>query len=367
MSRLIRLTIALIVLLVFVPQVTRADGPMPYEKALACVQKVLPASSYSTNEYLPSGEVTGPTPGGFKKKYPVRLGFPWIANDEETQFYIAQALGYFAEEGLEVEFVSGGPGKDHIQSLGGGAVDIGVAAGGEAIQFARTSTTPIDVMAVGTLLKDAPLGYITLKPELQGRELTPQDLIGRTIGVQPGGDLYVYMILDKAGIARDKVTIIDADFTPAVILTGRADYYAGWVMNQPRILEEETQEHPSYKGKWNILMFHKWAFSEPSDTIVVRSETLKTDEGRDMVKRFLRATYRGTKFMLDKPIDAAEIAAKFSTDVQITPAQALSRFEKQKALVVGTDKLGLLAMDPDQWDKVAASLVQYGQLKLDCK
>lgn len=339
---------------------------MTYEQALTCVKKVLPASSYSTNEYLPNGKVNGPTPGGFQKEYAIRVGLPWIKNDEQAQFYIADAKGYFADEGLKVELVSGGPGKDHLQSLAGGAVDIGVTAGGEAIQFARASTTPLEIKAVGTLLKDAPLGYITIKPELQGRELTPQDLVGRTIGVQPGGDLYVYMVLDRADIAHDKVTIIDADFTPAVILTGRADFYAGWIMNQPRILEEETPDHPSYKGKWNILMFNKWAFSEPSDTIAIRTETLKTEEGRDMVKRFLRATYRGTMFMLENPTEAAEITAKYSTDAQITPAQALSRFEKQRALVIGSDKLGLLAMDPDQWDKVAATLTQYGQLKLDC-
>ncbi|MBI2404599.1 ABC transporter substrate-binding protein [Candidatus Gottesmanbacteria bacterium] len=314
-----------------------AQGQLTYEAALACVKAHLPAESYSTNQYLPFEELTKPTHGGFTKNHQIRLGFPWVSNDEETQFYIAQELGYFAEEGLEVEFVSGGPGKDHVQSLGGGAVDIAVAAGGESILFARTSPTPIMVTAVGTLLKDAPLAYITL---------------------------YVNMILDKAGIARDAVTIIDADFTPAVILTGRADFYSGWIMNQPRMLEEETLEHSSYK--WNALMFHQWAFSEPSDTIVVLDEMLATAEGRDIVRRFLRATYRGTQYLLDHPEESAEIAVEYSTDVPITYEQALSRFEKQEPLIVGSDELGLLAMSDDQWDNVAAMLVQYGQLKLDC-
>lgn len=341
-----------------------AQGQLTYEAALACVKAHLPAESYSTNQYLPFEELTKPTHGGFTKNHQIRLGFPWVSNDEETQFYIAQELGYFAEEGLEVEFVSGGPGKDHVQSLGGGAVDIAVAAGGESILFARTSPTPIMVTAVGTLLKDAPLAYITINPDLLGRDLTPKDFIGKTIGVQPGGDLYVNMILDKAGIARDAVTIIDADFTPAVILTGRADFYSGWIMNQPRMLEEETLEHSSYK--WNALMFHQWAFSEPSDTIVVLDEMLATAEGRDIVRRFLRATYRGTQYLLDHPEESAEIAVEYSTDVPITYEQALSRFEKQEPLIVGSDELGLLAMSDDQWDNVAAMLVQYGQLKLDC-
>jgi NitT/TauT family transport system substrate-binding protein len=342
---------------------------LTYEQALACVKTTLPAEKYSTNEYLPNSDTlaTIDTPKTVKK---IKVGMPWVLNDEEAQLYNAIELGYFKDEGLEVELISGGPGKDHLQTLAGGAVDIAIAAGGSTIPSAVISPTPMDIMAVGTLLKDMPYTLITVRPDLLGKKLKPEDVKGTTIGVQQAGEIYIYMMLDKYTIPRDSVKIIEVGFTPEVILVGKADFYTGWIMNQPRFIQKALADQGKDPNGWNGLLYRDFVYSEPSDVIVMRRESLGTPEGQDLARRFLRAVYRGTKYMLDHPEESAAIAEKYTAmykDQPITKAEALARFSLQKTLVEGTDKLGLLAMNPDQWNQAIAFQLQYGQIKIPCK
>lgn len=333
-----------------------------YEKALSCVASQLPAAKYMTNEYLPIGPVDGPTPGGPGKLRKVKVGLSWVLNDEHAMFYNAVALGYFNDEGLDVELVAGGPGKDHIQTLGGGVVDIAVAPAGSAIPLAVASKTPIQVRAVGTILKGGPGILLTADKDLLGREVTPNDLKNRTVAIQPGGEVYIDMLLDKNGVARDSVKIIEAGFQPDVLLTDppRADFFVAWVMNQPRFMDQAGV-------KWNALALRKWSYNEYSQTIAVRQDTLNTPDGQDVVRRFLRATARGTQYLLDHPAESAKIAVKYAAEVKLTEDQAVWRFEHQKDLIVGDSQTPLLQMDPKKWDEMMAMYLQYDQLQLSCK
>src|SRR5258708_2735852 len=165
MSRYIRfgtlLLVGLLLILGTSGAFAQGSGPaMTYDAALACVKQNLPSEKYMTNASLPTAATLAKidTPTTTKK---IKVGMPWILDDEEAQLYNAIELGYFKDEGLDVELVSGGPGKDHIQTLGAGSVDIAFAAGGSSIPSAAVSPTPIDLVAVGTLLKDMPYALIT--------------------------------------------------------------------------------------------------------------------------------------------------------------------------------------------------------------
>lgn len=331
----------------------QSAAKMSFEEALACVQKVVPASSYVTSDLVPDPNALVPD-APLAKAVKLRVGMPWVLNDEQAPFYNAIANGYYAQEGLEIELVPGGPGKNHIQTLAGGVVDIAVHASGIYVPQALTSPTPITgIKVVGNLLQGAPAVLLTIKPELQGRDLTPKDLEGRIVGGAPFLQ-FLPIMLDKAGVPLDSVEVIKAGFAPDVLYTDTADFYLGWVFNQTRDIEAKGYD-------WNGIMWRDFAFDNKTDIIVMKDEMLNDPAGREVAERFMRATYRGLKFLLDEPEKSAEIALEYSVDApHLTKESVMFRFKHQEFLIRGGDEDELMTSKPEYWDENTATLVQYG-------
>jgi ABC-type nitrate/sulfonate/bicarbonate transport system substrate-binding protein len=326
---------------------------MEYDAALACVQATVPGSSYVTNDLVPDPANLIPD-APLAETVSLRVGMPWVLNDEQAPFYNAIELGYYAQEGLEIELVPGGPGKNHVQTLAGGVVDIAVHASGVYLPRALTSPTPITgIKVVGSILKGAPSVLLTIDPELQDRKLTPADLAGKVIGGAPFLE-HMKILLDKAGMAQDSVEIVRAGFTPDILYANGADFYLGWVFNQTRDIEAKGH-------KWNGLMWRDYAFDNYTDVIVMKDEMLTDPARREVAERFMRATYRGLQFLLNNPEQSAEIAVEYSVDATgLTKEDAMFRFERQEFLIRGDQGEDLMKTNPAEWDKTTATLLQYG-------
>lgn len=336
------------------------DSEARFQEILACVQENFPAESYFTNELLPDPDAAW-EPLECETVDTIRIGMPWVLNDEEAPWYNAVELGYYADVCLEVELVPGGPGIDHLQTLAGGAIDIAVSAAGSRVPSMVSSPTPADVVAVGTFLKHTPyiwMGLDSSIPQDQKStlELTPEDFIGKKVGVQGGDDYFVEFLINKYNLPADSITIMEAGFTPDPLLVGAMDYIAAWIVNQPRLLEEQGYMN------WTAFQFSDWGWDGYADVSVVRRETLENDA--DMVTRYLAATHQGLKYLLENPEESAEIAVKYGVDAQLTAEQALRRFQLQEELIVGSDGLPIKHMMPETWDTLVASMIQYGQLEL---
>ena len=118
-----------------------SDSEAEFERILACVEENFPAESYFTNDLLPAADATWEAMDCTSVDS-IKVGMPWVLNDEEAPWYNAIELGYFADVCLEVELVAGGPGVDHLQTLAGGAVDIAVVAGGSRVPSIVSSPYP---------------------------------------------------------------------------------------------------------------------------------------------------------------------------------------------------------------------------------
>ena len=342
-------------------EMAAAGSEAEFQNILACVVENFPAESYFTNDLLPADDAVW-EPMDCASVDSIKVGMPWVLNDEEAPWYNAIELGFFADVCIEVELVAGGPGVDHLQTLAGGAVDIAVVAGGSRVPAIVSSLTPADVVAVGAFLKHSPYIWLGLDPDTpqdqrSDKVITPQDLIGKRIGLQSNDDYLFQFISNKHGIPADAVELMDGGFTPDPVLMGAMDYIGAWIVNQPRLLEE--------KGfmNWVAFRFSDWGWDGYGDVTVVRRETL--DENPDLVRRFLAAQTAGLNYLLENPDASADIAVKYGIDAQLTREQALRRFELQEALVIGSDDLPVSHMSADRWNTQVASMIQYEQLELE--
>ena len=341
-----------------------AGADARHKQIVKCVENNYPARTYMTNHLLPWPN-TPWVKMDCKKKDKIRVGMPWVLNDEEAPWYNAIEKGFYSDVCLDVELVGGGPGKNHVMTLAGGAVDIAVSAAGSRVFSLVYSKTPAKVVAIGAFLKHMPyvwlgLDHDTPKNQRSNKKLKPRDFIGKRIGIQGGDDYLFDYMANKHNIPKDKVEIMAGGFTPDPVLVGSMDYIGAWIVNQPRLLEEKGYMN------WVAFPFSDWGLDGYSDVSVARQETV--DNNPDMLKRYLAATHQGLKFLLENPDESAEIAVKYGVDAQLTKKQALRRFELQEALVSDGPNEILMEMKDERWNDTLANFIEYKQIELkNCK
>ena len=117
----------------------------------------------------------------------VRTQLGWLRNGEFAPVMVAEAKGFFTEEGIRHRIMDGGPGKNPVPIVGAGQATFGITAGGNNVFQARLAKDPVDVVAVGTLLQRGPYSYITLANPGRCRTRSRRTSRARSSGCSPTG------------------------------------------------------------------------------------------------------------------------------------------------------------------------------------
>jgi len=112
---------------------------------------------------------------------------------------------------------------------------------------------------------------------------TPQDLIGKKVGIQATGKILLTAMLKKNGIPEDKVEVVvaGADMTP--LLTGQVDVFTGWVTNTTA-LKPLGPDRVDLRLWDSGIKLYALPYYATQDTLNKKAE---------MVAAFVRATAKG--------------------------------------------------------------------------
>jgi NitT/TauT family transport system substrate-binding protein len=129
---------------------------------------------------------------------------------------IAERLGYFKDEGLDVSITDFPGGAKALQSLMGGSADFVSGAYEHTINMQAKGQAIRSVVVQGRYA-----GIVLgLSPELAARYKSPKDLKGMKIGVTAPGsstNMFVNALLAKDGLKPDSVSIIGVGATAGAI------------------------------------------------------------------------------------------------------------------------------------------------------
>lgn len=288
----------------------------------------------------------------------------WLRNGEYAPIMMAEAKGFFKEEGIDHKIVDGGPGKNPIPIVAVGQAQFGLATNGMAVVTARLAKDPVDIVAIGTLFQQAPSSYLTLAAP-DAPPLKPKDMEGKTVGIQTGSEFIFRAFARKNGIDESKVKVVTAQATVEPLLVGKMDYFSGWIVNQTYQIEQEAAKADapeSLKGKsWKALRLSDFGVPTYTDVIFTSGDTLKKNP--ELVKRYLRAVQKGMQYVIDHPDESVEILAKFPG--QVEDAKKLAwRFKIQNPLYQSENskKNGPLVMDPAVWTAMIGFLKEGDQI-----
>ncbi len=237
----------------------------------------------------------------------VATGF--IPNVEFAPYYVAQDLGYYRAEGLNITM-----NYDRVSNLmsavGSGQYDFGVSTG-DTVAIAKSQGAPVTyVMAQ---YQKYPVGAMMLK---EGGRMPkrPSDLKGLHIGISiPGSstDIGLRALLQAGGLTENDVKVSAIGFTETEALIGKQiDVAMTYVDNEP--VQAAALGHPV-----NVLAVSRYL--ELVSTGVVTS-TRNVKQHAALVQKFVTATLRGLRYALKHPARAFTISMKRQPEV-VEPAQ----------------------------------------------
>lgn len=229
---------------------------------------------------------------------PVKIRFQtdWYPQPEHGGYYQALARGFYAEEGLEVEILPGGPNAQVMSSVATGRVDLGMTNGDDVI-VAVARGIPIKMVAA-EMQRDAQ--GILFHEENPLRDL--RDLQGKTV-MAGGGSTWIEVVQKKLGIQFNLIPLV-GDL--ARFMSNPAFVQQCFVTNEPFFVRQ--------KGvKVGALLIASDAY-EPYRVMFASNKFIAAHP--DVVRKFVRASVRGwVEYMTGDPTPGNRLLAALRGDL----------------------------------------------------
>ena len=275
---------------------------------------------------------------------PVTIQLAWVHQAEFSGLYAADQKGYYADEGLKVTFIEGGPNIGKISPILDGVAKFGITSPDELI-LARADGKP--VKAVATIFRRSPVVFISLADKGITR---PQDFAGKTIRAPSNILPTLHAMMYKINISPDQYSTADLPLDVAMFASGDVPVW-GVLINI--FVVSVMQE--GYKI--NIIYPDDYGIHFASDSLFSTDELINSNP--DLVLRFVRASLKGWSFAVENPAEIPAIVQKFAPDSD--PVIELARMNTTIPLVnTGEDHIGW--MKTETWMTTEETLRKYGVL-----
>jgi putative hydroxymethylpyrimidine transport system substrate-binding protein len=219
----------------------------------------------------------------------------WFVNPDHAPILVAEARGYFAAAGLEVEIIAPADPNDPPKLVAAGRADL-------AISYQPQLHIQVDqnlpLTRIGTLIA-TPLNALVVLED--GPVATIADLAGRKIGFSVGGfeDALLQAMLATHGLGLDDVELVNVNFalSPA-LLSGQVDAVIGAFRN----FELNQLDLEGRPGR----AFYPEEEGVPTyDELIFIAHRERLDDPR--LARFLDAIEAGVVYLLNHPEASFEL------------------------------------------------------------
>lgn len=225
----------------------------------------------------------------------IDLGVGFIPNVQFAPLYVAQAKGFYAEEGLEVALEYGFE-NDFVALTAQGERQFAIASGDQVI-LARAQGLP--VVYVMKWYQRFPVAMMALS---QAGIDAPEKLEGHSVGI-PGlyGASYVAWkaLVYAADLDENAIRLESIGFTQAEALSqGQVDAAVVYIANEPVQLTRAGMEVDVIQVSDYIDLV--------ANGLITNETTIREDP--DLVRRMVRASLRGLEYSIAQPEEAFDIA-----------------------------------------------------------
>jgi ABC-type nitrate/sulfonate/bicarbonate transport system substrate-binding protein len=274
----------------------------------------------------------------------------WIKNAEFAGEFFADSEGYYEEVGFSSVSLDPGPGP--IETLvATGDADFGLSNAVATAQVIAEEEAPLKI--VGTKFQKNPFTILSLADG--GDIATPEDLVGKTIGVQAGGNETLFdALLEVNGIDPGEVEKVPVEYDPAPLVDGEVDGFLAYLTNESITVQADGIEVTNLPFADNGLPF-------VAESVITTDEMIA--EEPDKVKAFLEAEILGWKDAVADPEAGAALAVDdYGSDLGLEMGKEVEQAEVQNGLIVTpeVEENGLFTISDELVDSNMSTLEAAG-------
>ncbi|MFL7812630.1 MAG: ABC transporter substrate-binding protein [Anaerolineales bacterium] len=278
----------------------------------------------------------------------VRLPMGYVPNVQYAPFYTAVDKGFYAEEGIELEFDYSYE-TDGVALVGANELQFSLVSG-EQVPIARAEGIPI--VYVMAWYAEYPIAVIAKSDQ---NLKTPEDLAGKRIGL-PGlfGANYVGLraLMGYAGLKESDLTLESIGFTQVEALAaGTSPVVVGYIANEPVQLEAQGYD-------LDILRVSDY-LELVSNGLITNETTIA--ENPDLVRRMIRATLRGIQYAVEHPQEAYEHCLNHVDGLADADQEVQFQVLESSLAIYQTDPYGYSS--PQAWSNMQDVLLDMGLMK----
>lgn len=280
--------------------------------------------------------------------YEVNMQLGWLASNGILGEVAANKLGYYADEGLSLNVIPGGPNIDGVASVASGRANLGSISSSPSLMLARSAGIPIKCIAAG--YQQHPFTYFSLT---DNPVVVPTDLIGKSVATQGTARILLRALLAKNGISEDDVEISVMGADMAALMNGQVDVVTGWNtnINALAVLGDKRQDMTLWDA--GIQLY--------ANPFYVTDETLA--EHRDKVEAMIRVSAKGWGWVHENPEQAVEFLVEaypnMDKDSEMKAVGLIDSFVFNENTATG----GWGTMTPENWQAQLDIYDELGQFE----
>jgi NitT/TauT family transport system substrate-binding protein len=221
----------------------------------------------------------------------------YVPNVQFAPLYVAVEKGFFAEEGIEIEFDYGWE-TDLLKLVGSDDIQFAIASGDQVI-LARSQGLPVTYVL--NWYRRFPVCVVSLA---EAGIHEPADLVGRRVGTPAVyGASYIgwRALLDATGLNETDVELVSIGYTQAAALEeGQVEAAICYAMNEPVQLESSGR---------NVDIIYVADYANlVSNGLITNEKTVA--ERPELVQGMVRAMLRGLAYTIEHADEAFDITLK---------------------------------------------------------
>lgn len=294
---------------------------------------------------------TGPGPSEAADLKPASVRLKWLPQAQFIGYYVAEAKGWYDEEGIDLTINPGGPNIIAENMVASGTDTFGHGGGAASILQAREKG--LGLVGIGMIFQQTPYRFVAL--EASGVK-TVADFKGKTVSTWFSGPQYILNgLLRSQGVDPAEVNIQAQANSMVPFIEGQVDVATITVFNEGLYLKRNNVT-PAV-----ALNPADFGVNLPNESIIVNEEVLKSDP--ELVQGFMNASLRGWAYALANKEEAVDIL--LASAPTLKREEQLEQLDQLEALLLygpGKEK-GIGYIDPEAMAYTNKFLVENGVLK----